>query len=56
MMLNQYCTHLPSMRTVMNGTLERVASAQWYIQTVGKSDMNEGCMLKESHTYEKRPT
>jgi hypothetical protein len=23
---------------------------------VGRSDMNEGWMLKESHTYEKRPT
>jgi hypothetical protein len=23
---------------------------------VGRSDMNEGQMLKESHTYEKRPT
>jgi hypothetical protein len=26
------------------------------LQTVGRSDMNEGWMLKESHTYEKCPT
>jgi hypothetical protein len=32
MMLNQYYPHLPSMRTVTNGTLEQIASARQYIQ------------------------
>jgi hypothetical protein len=32
MTLNQYYPHLPSTRTVMNGTLEWIASAWQYIQ------------------------
>jgi hypothetical protein len=31
--LNQYYPHLPSTRTVTNGTLEQIASARRYIQT-----------------------
>jgi hypothetical protein len=33
MTLNHYYPHLPSMRTVTNGTLEWIASARQYIQT-----------------------
>jgi hypothetical protein len=33
MTLNQHYPHLPSTRTVTNGTLERIASARQYIQT-----------------------
>jgi hypothetical protein len=32
-MMNQYYPHLPSARTVTNGTLEQIASAQQYFQT-----------------------
>jgi hypothetical protein len=32
MMMNQYYPHLPSARTVTNGTLERIASARQYFQ------------------------
>ena len=33
MMMNQYYPHLPSTRTVTNGTLEQIASARQYFQT-----------------------
>jgi hypothetical protein len=33
MTLNQYFTHLPSIRTVQNASLERIGSVQEYIQT-----------------------
>jgi hypothetical protein len=33
MMMNQYYPHLPSARTVTNGTLEWIASAWQYFQT-----------------------
>jgi hypothetical protein len=33
MMMNQYYPHLPSARTVTNGTLEQIASARQYFQT-----------------------
>jgi hypothetical protein len=33
MTMNQYYPHLPSARTVTNGTLERIASARQYFQT-----------------------
>ncbi len=46
---------LPSMLTRMNLSMEKL-NHEYKEVIVGRSDTNEGWMLKESHTYEKRPT
>jgi hypothetical protein len=54
MTLNQYYPHLPSTRTVTNGTLERIASTQQYIQTsllkLWNPQQGDGWKIPPSHS------
>jgi hypothetical protein len=52
-MMNQYYPHLPSARTVTNGTLKRIASAQQYFQTsllnLWNPQLGAGWKISPSH-------
>ncbi len=52
--MNQYYSHLPSTRTVMNGTLKQIASAQQYFQTsllnLWNPQLGVGWKISPSHS------